>query len=80
MKDELTNEDDYRVTYKYKKRNRTIYLSNYAKSDVNYEKCQFDATHVVTELIYGFDAFLVFEKTIKNHTKRKDIGGKTFQS
>ena len=78
MEDELTNEDDYRVTYKYKKRNYTLFLSQATAKDVNHGMCDIeDATHFITEITYGFDAYLVFEKTIRNHAKRQTIGGKT---
>ena len=71
----MTNEEDYRVTYQYKKRNYTNFLNNH--NGVNFDKCDFEgATHVITELTFGYDAYLVFEKTIHDITKRKDIGGK----
>ena len=63
------------MTYQYKKRNYTNYL--YTHNGVNFDKCDFEgATHVITTLTYGYDAYLVFEKTIHDITKREDIGGK----
>ena len=80
MEDELKHEEDYRVTYKYKKTNKTRWLASYNKRDVDYEKCNVEgATHVITQLTHGFDAYLVFEKTIANHTNRRVVGGESLK-
>ena len=78
MEDELKHEEDYRVTFKYKKTNSAIWLHNIR--DVDYDKCDFEgATHVITELRHGFDAYLVFEKTIANRTNRRVVGGESLK-
>ena len=80
LHDEIVNEKDFRVTYKYKKVSYVRSLHRYSKLNIDNEICQYeDATHIINQIDFGFDAFLVFEKTIKDETKRKDIGGKSTQ-
>ena len=74
----MTNEEDYRVTYQYKKTNHTNFLHNH--NEVNFDKCDFEgATHYIIEMTYGYDAYLVFEKTIANRTNRRVVGGESLK-
>ena len=76
MADEVKSSDDVRVTYQFKKQNTSISIN--PNLVVNPVMCNFeDATHVITEVTTGFNSYLVFEKSVKKHEKRSEVGGMT---
>ena len=49
-----------------------------AEASINSDMCRpgIGATHVITEIQYGFKAHLVFDKKVKTDESRMDAGGK----
>ena len=44
--------------------------------DVYADSCNFEkATHVVTEVTYGFNSYFSFEKTVTNSSTKQEIEG-----
>ena len=64
------------MTFKYAKKGRQITALPH-ESGKNSEICELDtgATHVVTELKYGFNAFLVFEYQKSESQTKQEVGG-----
>ena len=72
----MKNVEDVRVTYKYNKINSSLSISD--NLIVNHNKCNLeDATHVVTQITTGFNAYMVFEKTLRETEKKRIVEGKS---
>ena len=47
--------------------------------DIDPMACAFsEATHVITEVSYGFNSYFVFEKSVSNLTSKREVEGKTY--
>ena len=64
------------MVYKYNKRGVQIVVDD-NRSKLNDKKCsQYpDATHVITEVTYGYNAYMVFELETSSVLKKKSIYG-----
>ena len=64
------------MTFKYSKKGRQITALPH-ESGKNSYICELDtgATHVVTELKYGFNAFLIFEYKKSESETKQEVGG-----
>ena len=75
LNDEVNSEDVVRLTFSYKKKSKqTQIISN--DSDINPFMCKKDigATHVITEVKTGFQAFLIFESKRSENISKKEVG------
>jgi hypothetical protein len=77
LNDEKTHERQARVTLKYSSTTRYEQLTMEQLGAIQYPKVLDDntATHVVTGITYGTDAFFVFDRSISKSEKIKKISG-----
>ena len=74
LREDVTSQEVVRVTSSYNRRNRTMTIGN--NLDVYADSCNFEkATHVVTEVTYGFNSYFSFEKTVTNSSTKQEIEG-----
>ena len=77
LNDEIETDEYVRMTFKFSKKGRQVSVRS-GKSVIDPTACADEssgATHVITEVKYGFNAFLLFQMK-KSETKTKqDIGG-----
>ena len=77
LNDERTSERQARVTLKYSSTSRFEQLTMEQIGSIQYPKVLDDnkATHVVTGITYGTDAFFVFDRSLTETEKIKKISG-----
>nr|XP_014352500.1 PREDICTED: stonustoxin subunit alpha-like [Latimeria chalumnae] len=79
LNDKTTSKQQARVTLQY--RTTTTYeqltMSHLGRHNVTYPDVfdQGTATHVVTAILYGAQAFFVFDRTVSSHENKQDIQG-----
>ena len=76
MKDEIETDEHVRMTFSYTKKGRQLTAKS-SESVQDSKMCDKDlgATHVVTEVKYGFNAFLLFEKQVTKKMSKQEIAG-----
>ena len=76
MSDEKFSDDWVRMTFTYKKKGKQLQVVS-SESKIHDSACDpnLGATHVVTEVKTGFNAFLLFESKSSTSTSKKEIGG-----
>ena len=75
VKDEIETEEYVRMTFSYRKKGKQITAIS-EESILDDSACSINgATHVVTELKYGFNAFLIFEMEETESYSKQDIEG-----
>ena len=77
LNDERTSERQARVTLKYSCTSRFEQLTMEQIGSIQYPKVLDNnkATHVVTGITYGTDAFFIFDRLLSESEKTKDISG-----
>lgn len=74
LEDDVRSDETVRVTSKYNRRSRSKTIGFNLETDPM--ACVFsDATHVISEVTYGFNSYFVFEKSVSNLTSKRDIEG-----
>ena len=78
LNDERTSEKQARVTLKYSCTSRFEQLTMEQIGSIQYPKVLDDnkATHVVTGITYGTDAFFIFDRSVSESEKITEISGK----
>ena len=76
LSDEVYSEDWVRMTFVFKKKSKQSQIVS-IESTLHDEACdpKIGATHVVTEIKTGFNAFLLFESKTTTQTTKKEMGG-----
>ena len=76
MEDERETNEYIRMTSSFRKKGRQITVKS-AKSEKNLKMCEpsLNATHVVTEVKYGFNAYMVFESQVTESYSAQDVTG-----
>ena len=75
LNDEVETDEHVRMTFSYKMKGRQV-IAKSAESIQDSEMCTVvGATHVVTEVKYGFNAFLLFEKEATEDISKEEISG-----
>ena len=76
MSDEKFSDDWVRMTFTYKKKGKQLQVVS-SESKIHDSACDpnLGATHVVTEVKTGFNAFLLFESKSSTSSSKKEIGG-----
>ena len=77
MKEEIKTDEHVRVTFDYHRKGRQVSAVS-AEAIQNSDACRssIGATHVITEIQYGFNAYLLFEKRVSLSESKEDISGK----
>ena len=77
MKEEIKTDEHVRVTFDYHRKGRQVSAVS-AKAIQNSDACRSNigATHVITEIQYGFNAYLLFDKKVSVSESKEDISGK----
>ena len=80
LKDRVSSSRQSRVTFSYKSRTifKQLTMEQLALKNIQYPQVieDRDATHVVTGILYGSNAFFVFDRTIDYSERKKDVQGK----
>ena len=75
LNDEIETDEHVRMTFSFKKKGRQV-IANSAESTIDSEMCKVaGATHVVTEVKYGFNAYLLFESKESEDLSKEEIAG-----
>lgn len=76
MKDEIETDEHVRMTFSYAKKGKQLTAKS-SESVQDSDMCEksLGATHVVTEVKYGFNAFLLFEKKVTTDMSKQEIAG-----
>ena len=75
LHDEVYDDDWVRMTLRYHRiATQDIVVSG--SSNISTTMCQSDATHVITEIKTGFNAYMLFESKSSVNTTNKQIAGK----
>ena len=75
LHDEVYDDDWVRMTLRYHRiATQDIVVSG--SSNISVTMCQSDATHVITEIKTGFNAYMLFESKSSVNTTNKQIAGK----
>eukprot|EP00063_Salmo_salar_P066337 XP_014041172.1 PREDICTED: uncharacterized protein LOC106594338 isoform X2 [Salmo salar] len=79
LKDVKESQNQARVTlcYTTTKKNTQLYMNHLGQEHIKYKEMfsQGKATHVVTGILYGANAFFVFDREVSSDEDRKDIEG-----
>ena len=77
MKEEIKTDEYVRVTFDYHRIGRQVSAIS-AEATQNSDACRSNigATHVITEIQYGFNAYLLFDKKVSLDESKEDISGK----
>ena len=77
MKEEIKTDEHVRVTFDYHRKGRQVSAVS-AEAIQNSDACRssIGATHVITEIQYGFNAYLLFDKKVDISESKEDISGK----
>ena len=77
MKEEIKTDEYVRVTFDYHRIGRQVSAIS-AEATQNSDACRSNigATHVITEIQYGFNAYLLFDKKVSISESKEDISGK----
>ena len=82
LNDEITTDEYVRMTFKFSKKGRQETIRSDSSKTIKISKICTDAhdkklpaTHVITEVKYGFNAFLLFQTKKSNKQTKQDIGG-----
>ena len=77
MKEEIKTDEHVRVTFDYHRKGRQVSAIS-AEANQNSDACRSNigATHVITEIQYGFNAYLLFDKKVSISESKEDISGK----
>ena len=79
LKDRISSSKQSRVTFSYKSRTifKQLTMEQLALKNIQYPQVieDRDATHVVTGILYGSNAFFVFDRTIDDSEQKKDVQG-----
>ena len=77
LNDEIETDEYVRMTFKFSKKGRQVSVRS-DKSVINPTACadvSSGATHVITEVKYGFNAFLLFQIKKSEASTKQEIGG-----
>ena len=76
LKDDIETDEHVRMTFSYTKKGRQLTAKS-SESIQDFNMCEegLGATHVVTEVKYGFNAFLLFEKKVSKKMSKQEIAG-----
>ena len=75
LEDDVMSDETVRVTSKYNRRSKSKTIA--FNLDPDPMACAFsDATHVITEVTYGFNSYFVFEKSVSNMTSKREVEGR----
>ena len=77
MKEEIKTDEYVRVTFDYHRIGRQVSAIS-AEATTNSDACRSNigATHVITEIQYGFNAYLLFDKKVSIYESKEDISGR----
>ena len=79
LKDRISSSKQSRVTFSYKSRTtfKQLTMEQLALKNIQYPHVieDHDATHVVTGILYGSNAFFVFDRTIDDSERKQDVQG-----
>ena len=77
MKEEIKTDEYVRVTFDYHRKGRQVSAVS-AEAVQNSDACRSNigATHVITEIQYGFNAYLLFDKKVSISESKEDISGR----
>ena len=77
MKEEIKTDEHVRITFDYHRKGRQVSAVS-AKAIQNSDACRssIGATHVITEIQYGFNAYLLFDKKVSVSESKEDISGR----
>ena len=77
MKEEIKTDEHVRVTFDYHRKGRQVSAVS-AEAIQNSDACKSNigATHVITEIQYGFNAYLLFDKKVSLDESKEDISGR----
>lgn len=74
LHEEKAKQEDERLTFVFKKRSKQVTIDGNAL--INKNLCNTEgATHVITDVIYGSNAYLSFDKSVNDFSKKKEIAG-----
>merc|ERR1712223_365971 len=74
VNDQIETDEYVRMTFSYHKKGKQV-TADSGKSVIDSSMCELGATHVVTEVKYGFNAFMVFESKESDSYSKQDIAG-----
>ena len=74
INDEVQTDEYVRMTFSYRMKGTQVTIVS-DESTIDSSACALDATHVVTELKYGFNAFLLFESKESDSYSKTEIEG-----
>ena len=82
LNDEIETDEYVRMTFKFSKKGRQVSVRSDSSKTTKISKICTDAhskklpaTHVITEVKYGFNAFLLFQTKKSKKETKQDIGG-----
>ena len=84
LNDEISTDEFVRMTYKFSKKGKQVTVKSDSANTIKIDEVcaeigsdgKLPATHVITEVKYGFNAFLLFQTKKTKKTTKQDIGGK----